>query len=166
MFAAWTSPSASPPEAQGAVWTDGRRLRQILHHLSANAVKFTARGHVHVRAELVTQGWSTDHPVLSKAEKVVSFSVEDTGIGIAPDKQRLIFEAFQQADAGTSPVARSVSTVMWADCRKREWVGARGECVDEICMPAGCSSPLAASPKLRRALSIHEESATDVENAD
>ncbi len=82
--------------------SDDKRLQQILKNLLSNAVKFTARGHVHVRAELVTQGWSTDHPVLSKAEKVVSFSVEDTGIGIAPDKQRLIFEAFQQADAGTS----------------------------------------------------------------
>jgi CheY-like chemotaxis protein len=65
-------------------------------------VKFTAEGHVEVRVGLVASGWSPDHAVLGKAERVIAFEVEDTGIGVAPEKQRLIFEAFQQADAGTS----------------------------------------------------------------
>ena len=85
-----------------SMYSDPKRLQQILKNLLSNAVKFTADGHVEVRVGLVTSGWSTDHPGLAKAEGVVAFEVEDTGIGVAPEKQRLIFEAFQQADAGTS----------------------------------------------------------------
>ncbi len=52
--------------------------------------------------ERVSAGWSSTHPVLNRAKSVIAFSVTDTGIGIAPEKQRIIFEAFQQADGTTS----------------------------------------------------------------
>ncbi|HWH47505.1 MAG TPA: ATP-binding protein, partial [Burkholderiales bacterium] len=85
-----------------AIMTDAKRLRQILKNLLSNAFKFTAKGAVSLQVAMVTSGWTPGHRVLEQAGEVVAFSVIDTGIGIAPDKQRIIFEAFQQADGTTS----------------------------------------------------------------
>ncbi len=82
--------------------SDPKRLQQILKNLLSNAVKFTSRGHVRLNVNLATEGWNVNHQALNKAQHVVAFTVEDTGVGIALEKQKLIFEAFQQADAGTS----------------------------------------------------------------
>src|SRR5207342_770019 len=71
-------------------------------NLLSNAFKFTAQGSVRLNIFAAGGGWSTDHPTLKHAPSVVAFQVLDTGIGIPPEKQKIIFEAFQQADASTS----------------------------------------------------------------
>ncbi|GAA5066861.1 HAMP domain-containing protein [Lysobacter panacisoli] len=90
------------PELGPTLRSDPKRLQQILKNLLSNAFKFTEHGSVNLRARPVTRGWSESHSVLSRAPVVVAIEVTDTGIGISPDKQRIVFEAFQQADAGTA----------------------------------------------------------------
>jgi HAMP domain-containing protein/CheY-like chemotaxis protein/signal transduction histidine kinase len=90
------------PHLARSVVTDSKRLQQVLKNLLSNAFKFTELGGVRLSVSVARSGWSEEHPILSKAATVVAFEVTDTGIGIPYDKQRIIFEAFQQADAGTS----------------------------------------------------------------
>ena len=85
-----------------SIHTDAKRLQQVLKNLLSNALKFTARGFVRLQVEPATAGWSASHPVLNRSKNVIAFSVADTGIGIPQEKQRIIFEAFQQADGTTS----------------------------------------------------------------
>ena len=90
------------PNLAHSVVTDSKRLQQVLKNLLSNAFKFTELGGVRLSVSVAKSGWSEDHPILGNAATVVAFEVADTGIGIPFDKQRIIFEAFQQADAGTS----------------------------------------------------------------
>lgn len=75
------------------VWADGVRLRQVLVNLLGNAIKFTEKGEITLRVQ-----------VLEEQENLtrLCFAVTDTGIGIAKDKQQRIFEAFSQEDSSTT----------------------------------------------------------------
>ena len=85
-----------------SITTDSKRLQQVLKNLLSNAFKFTEHGGVRLGVSAAVGGWSAEHPILNQSPAVVAFEVSDTGIGIPLEKQKIIFEAFQQADASTS----------------------------------------------------------------
>jgi len=90
------------PALPRAMYTDDKRLQQIIKNLLSNAFKFTEKGHVKLRVSRAHSGWNPTNDHLNTAGQVLAFSVEDSGIGIPEEKQRIIFEAFQQADGTTS----------------------------------------------------------------
>jgi signal transduction histidine kinase/DNA-binding response OmpR family regulator len=90
------------PQVARSMQTDAKRLQQILKNLLSNAFKFTDRGQVSLDVRPAANGWSADNESLNRAKSVIAFCVTDTGIGIPPEKQQIIFEAFQQADGSTS----------------------------------------------------------------
>jgi len=77
--------------------SDMTRLQQVLKNLLSNAFKFTSEGSVQLRIFL-----DHSHKIPGTSGPWIAFEVSDSGIGIPPDKQRIIFEAFQQADMTTA----------------------------------------------------------------
>jgi len=84
------------PALPKSISTDQRRLEQIIKNLLSNALKFTERGSIEFKISPAAGARS------ASGAPLIAFAVSDSGIGIAPDKQKLIFEAFRQADAGTA----------------------------------------------------------------
>ncbi len=122
-----------PELSSEVIRTDAKRLQQVLKNLLSNALKFTEHGSVQLRMERATAGWSAAHPILNRGKGVVALSVTDTGIGIAPEKQRIIFEAFQQADGTTSrkyggtglglSISRELARLLGGEIRLQSAVG-------------------------------------------
>jgi CheY-like chemotaxis protein len=119
------------------LFTDEPRLRQVLRNLLSNAVKFTENGRVVLRSYITESGAS---PLASDVlrprhghERMVAFSVSDTGIGIAEENLETVFAAFQQADGTTSrryggtglglSVCREVANLLGGEIRVESQLG-------------------------------------------
>jgi len=108
--AAWRGPVGQQ------YWTDPIRLRQMLSNLVSNAVKFTTHGFVRVEATEIER---------REGDALLEFSVTDSGIGVPPDKQSLLFKPFSQADSSTTrdyggtglglSIVRSLAKLMGGD---------------------------------------------------
>ncbi len=90
------------PNLGRSITTDSKRLQQVLKNLLSNAFKFTGQGGVRLNVAAGVGRLERRPSGAQPGAAVVAFEVSDTGIGIPLEKQKIIFEAFQQADASTS----------------------------------------------------------------
>jgi len=121
------------PEVPSAVLGDPNRLRQVLVNLIGNAIKFTESGEVVVEVKKWDQQDTEDFEDRASVSPLSStsstshllFSVRDTGIGIPPDKQRMIFDPFSQVDAGTTRRYEGTGLGLAISSRLVEMMGGR-----------------------------------------
>ncbi|MCC7252514.1 response regulator, partial [Hyphomicrobium sp.] len=165
------------PRLPTTMVTDSKRLQQILKNLLSNAFKFTHEGKVALSMELAKDGWP-DNETLNRAAGVVAFHVTDTGIGISPEKQSIIFEAFQQADGSTSrkyggtglglAISRELSRVLSGQIRLVSAVG-KGSSFT-LYLPLDYVVPLRSARRLPEAVPVsppgHAPGAVDVSEPD
>ncbi|MEV4072317.1 HAMP domain-containing protein [Nonomuraea fuscirosea] len=132
---------------------DEQRLQQVLRNLLSNAVKFTPRGEVKLRITKPPAGVEFDDDTLHEADDLMAFQVIDTGIGIAPDKRDVIFEAFRQADGTTSrkyggtglglAICRDIARLLGGEIHVDSELG-KGSTFT-LYLPASYTGPLAAT---------------------
>ncbi len=166
-------------EMDPTIRTDDKRLQQILMNLLSNAFKFTESGKV-----VLSIGPAPKHETfylesLNRAGEVIAFSVSDTGIGIPTEKQRIIFEAFQQADGTTSrkyggtglglSISREIARLLGGEIRV---VSKPGEgstftfYLPRDYVPAGATTAERQQGKTRRSAKDTEAAWTPVESFD
>ncbi len=144
------------PDAPEQFSTDEQRLQQVLKNLLSNAFKFTDSGSVRLRIGRAPAALHYTTDSLTRSESVVAFAVIDTGIGIPPDKVRLIFEAFQQAEGSISrrfggtglglSISREIARLLGGEIHVESTEGEGSTFT--LYLPAAGPAPVAAAPVL------------------
>jgi two-component system, NarL family, sensor histidine kinase EvgS len=131
------------PQISPALFVDPLRLRQILNNFVSNALKFTEKGHIEIRAEILGKADGEEH---------VRFSVTDTGIGISEEDQSRLFQPFVQAADEIAPRFGGTGLGLTICRRLAEMMGGSIHMVSEVgvgtTMTLDLSLPIANAKEL------------------